>query len=126
MVLQAVDHCSVSQGAWRHGVALESEQDGTLVKKWNDPVPWAARMLSHLCAPGFMFLLGMGIVYLGRSRSKLSWSSWQMVKHFAIRASILAAINKVLFTLAFSRGRIIILNIILLALAANYFLTGLL
>ncbi|KAL8790079.1 MAG: hypothetical protein Q9213_000781 [Squamulea squamosa] len=126
MVLQAIDHCSVSQGAWRHGVALESEQDGTIVKKWNDPVPWTARMLTHLCAPGFMFLLGMGIVYFGRARSKLGWSSWQMVKHFAIRAFVLAAVNELLFTLPFGRGRILILNIVLLALAVNYLLAGLL
>ncbi|KAL8924699.1 MAG: hypothetical protein Q9208_003889 [Pyrenodesmia sp. 3 TL-2023] len=126
MVLQAVDHCSVSQGAWRHGVALESEQDGTVVNKWNDPVPWTARMLTHLCAPGFMFLLGMGVVYFGRSRSKLGWSSWQMLRHFAVRAFVLAAVNELLFTLPFGRGRIIILNIVLLALAVNYFLAGLL
>lgn len=125
MVLQAIDHCSVSQGAWRHGVALESEQDGTIVNKWNDPVPWTARMLTHLCAPGFMFLLGMGIVYFGRSRSKLGWSSWQMVRHFAIRAFVLAAINELFFTLPFGRGRLVVLNIILLALAINYFLAGL-
>ncbi|KAL8989692.1 MAG: hypothetical protein Q9169_008304, partial [Polycauliona sp. 2 TL-2023] len=126
MVLQAIDHCSVSQGAWRHGVALESEADGTIVTGWNHPVPWVARMLTHLCAPGFMFLLGMGVVYFGRSRSKLGWTSWQMVKHFAIRAFVLAAVNEVLFTLPFGRGRIIILNIVLLALAVNYLLAGLL
>ncbi|KAL8911280.1 MAG: hypothetical protein Q9171_003527 [Xanthocarpia ochracea] len=125
MVLQAIDHCSVSQGAWRHGVALESEADGTIVIKWNALIPWTARMLTHLCAPGFMFLLGMGIVYFGRSRSKLGWSSWQMIRHFAIRAFVLAAINEVLFTLPFGRGRIFVLNIILLALAANYLITGL-
>ncbi|KAL8837696.1 MAG: hypothetical protein Q9170_002428 [Blastenia crenularia] len=126
MVLQAIDHCSVSQGAWRHGVALESEQDGTIVKKWNDPVPWVARMLTHLCAPGFMFLLGMGVVYFGKSRSKLGWSSWQMAKHFAIRAFVLVAVNELLFTLPVFQGRIFILNIVLLALAVNYLLTGLL
>ena len=126
MVLQAVDHCSVSQGAWRHGVALESEQDGTIVNEWNDPVPWTARMLTHLCAPGFMFLLGMGIVYFERSRSKLGWSAWHMVKHFAIRAFVLAAVNELLFTLPVFQGRILILNIVLLALAVNYLLAGLL
>ena len=125
MVLQAIDHCSVSQGAWRHGVALESEADGTIVNTWNAPVPWTARMLTHLCAPGFMFLLGMGVVYFGRSRSRLGWSSWQMLRHFAVRAFVLAAINEVWFTLLFGRGRLIVLNIILMALAVNYLIAGL-
>ncbi|KAL8965510.1 MAG: hypothetical protein Q9183_003816 [Haloplaca sp. 2 TL-2023] len=125
MVLQAIDHCSVSQGAWRHGVALESEADGTIVNTWNAPVPWIARMLTHLCAPGFMFLLGMGIVYFGRSRGKLGWSPWQMLRHFAVRAFVLAAINEVWFTLLLGRGRLFVLNIILLALAVNYLIAGL-
>ena len=126
MVLQAIDHCSVSQGAWRHGVALESEADGTVVNTWNDPVAWTARMLTHLCAPGFMFLLGMGVVYFGRSRRKLGWSSWQMIRHFAIRAIVLVALNELFFTLPFGRGRVAIINIVLFALAINYLLAGLL
>ena len=125
MVLQAIDHCSVSQGAWRHGVALESEADGTIVNTWNDPIAWTARTLTHLCAPGFMFLLGMGVVYFGRSRAKLGWTSQQMAKHFAIRAFVLAAVNEV-FGLYVGRGKFAILNIVLLALAVNYLLSGLL
>ncbi|KAL9030592.1 MAG: hypothetical protein Q9196_001298 [Gyalolechia fulgens] len=126
MVLQAVDHCAVVLGAWRHGVALESEQDGTIVTQWNDSVPWTARMLTHLCAPGFMFLLGMGVVYFGRSRSKLGWSSRQMLRHFFVRAVVLAAVNELFFTLLLGRGRIMCFNLILLALAVNYLLAGLL
>ena len=128
MVLQAIDHCSVSQGAWKHGVALESEADGTIVNTWNNPVAWTARMLTHLCAPGFMFLLGMGVVYFGRSRAKLGWTSLQMAKHFAIRAFVLAAVNEVFFGLLFvflGPGKFVILNIVLLALAVNYLLAGL-
>ena len=125
MVLQAIDHCSVSQGAWRHGVALESEADGTIVNTWNDPIPWTARMFTHLCAPGFFFLLGMGVVYFGRSRSKLGWSSWQMVRHFTLRAVALAAVNQVFFTLLLARGRLALLNIVLIGLAVDYLLAGL-
>ena len=125
MVLQAIDHCSVSQAAWRHGVALESEADGTIVNTWNDPVAWTARMFTHLCAPGFMFLLGMGVVYFGRSRAKIGWTSRQMAKHFAIRAFVLAAVNEI-FGLLIGQGRFVILNIVLLALAVNYLLAGLL
>ena len=124
MILMAIDHCAVSLGAWPHGVALESEADGTVVNTWNDPVAWVARMLTHLCAPGFMFLLGMGIVYFGRSRSKLGWSFGQMAQHFAIRAFVLAAVNELMFIVLMG-GKLLILNIILLALAVNYLLAGL-
>lgn len=124
MILMAIDHCAVSQGAWRHGVALESEGDGTIVDTWNDPVAWAARMSSHLCASGFMFLLGMGIVYFGRSRSKLGWSAREMAQHFAIRALVLAAVNELFFTVMLG-GKFLILNPILLALAIDYLFAGL-
>lgn len=127
MVLQAIDHCSVSQGAWRHGVALESEADGTIVNTWNDPSPWTARTLTHLCAPGFMFLLGLGIIYFGRSRAKLGWTSLQMANHFSIRALVLAAVNEIFsLLLLFVQGRFLIINFVLLALAVNYLLAGLL
>ena len=124
MILMAIDHCALSQGAWRHGVALEGESDGTIVDTWNDPVAWVARMSTHLCAPGFMFLLGMGIVYFGTSRSKLGWSSREMAQHFAIRALVLAAVNELVFTVMLG-GKFLILNPILLALAIDYLLAGL-
>ena len=124
MLLQAIDHCSVIQGAWRHGIALESESDGTVVNTWNIPMGWTARMLTHLCAPGFMFLLGMGVVYFGRSRKKLGWTSGRMVWHFAIRAFVLAVVNEILSVLI-TGGKVIIINIVLLALAVNYLLAGL-
>lgn len=128
MVLQAIDHAAVSSNAWPHGVAIDSEADSARVKKWNDVVPWTARMLTHLCAPGFMFLLGMGVVYFGRSRTKLGWSAARMTRHFAIRAVALAGINQLL-TLGIAaessfKSRIWVLNIVLLALAVNYFISG--
>lgn len=125
MVLQAIDHSAVSTGAWRHGTGLESEGDGTVVNTWNNNTGWTARMFTHLCAPGFMFLLGMGVVYWGQSRSKLGWSTWRMISHYFIRALVLAIVNEIL-GLVIARGRFLVLNIVLLALAVNYFLAGLL
>lgn len=124
MVLQAVDHSALSVGAWRHGTGVESEGDGVNVDTWNITAGWIARMLTHLCAPGFMFLLGMGVVYFGRSRSKLGWTSSQMAHHFAVRAVVLAAVSEVLGWVI-GRGKFLILNIVLLALAADYLFAGL-
>jgi len=126
MMLQAIDHCALFVGAWRHGVAIESESDGQNVSVWNSAVPWTARMFTHLCAPGFTFLLGMGIVYFGRSRSKLGWTTRQFISHFAVRAVVLVLVNEVFITLIAGRGKLWLLNIVLVELAVNYFLAGLL
>lgn len=125
MVFQSLDHSALAFGAWRHGVALESESDGQVVTTWNSPTAWTVRMLTHLCAPGFMFLLGMGVVYFGRSRSKLGWTTGAMIWHFAVRGVVLILINE-LIGLGLGRGQFVILNIVLWALAVNYFLAGLL
>lgn len=125
IVLQALDHAALITGAWRHGIAILSEEDGQIVTEWNSRTAWVARMLTHLCAPGFMFLLGMGIVYFGRSRTKLGWSAWPLIKHFLIRAGVLVVLNELLSVIA-TRGSVWVMNIVLLALAFNYVFTGLL
>lgn len=125
MVFQSLDHAAVTLGSWRHGTAIETEGDGTIVHEWNSKTAWTVRMLTHLCAPGFMFLLGMGVVYFGRSRSKLGWPAYRMASHFAIRAVVLALVNEVLGLMVIGT-RFYLFNIVLLALAVNYFLAGLL
>lgn len=69
MILQSIDHASIFLAAWQHGVGKRPEADGGIVTEWNAGRAWFARMATHLCAPGFMFLLGMGVVYFGRSVS---------------------------------------------------------
>jgi len=125
MILQSIDHSALAFGVWQHGTARVAEADGTPVDSWNSPGAWLARTLTHLCAPGFMFLLGMGVVYFGRSRSRLGWTTRQMAWHFFARALALALVNELL-GLLIGRGRFLILNIVLLALAVNYLLAGLL
>ncbi|KAN0064537.1 hypothetical protein ACQY0O_002165 [Thecaphora frezii] len=69
MVLQSIDHSAMHLGVWRHGVAKENESDGAVMHEWNPGRAWFTRMATHLCAPGFMFLLGMGTVYFTQSVS---------------------------------------------------------
>ena len=77
-----------------------------------------------------MFLMGMGIVNFCRSRSNiLGWNAKQLMSHFAIRGAILAIANDVVVlplasvALGFSLW---IVSPVMLALAANYFVVGLL
>jgi uncharacterized membrane protein len=121
MVLQSLDHSALFMGAWQHGVAREQELDGRVMYQWNFTTAWVARLLTHLCAPGFMFLMGMGIVYFGQSRTVTSnWSTKQMAFHVAMRALVLALVNQILFGWL----GLWIVNIVLLALAINYLLGG--
>ncbi|OHF02521.1 hypothetical protein CORC01_02216 [Colletotrichum orchidophilum] len=126
MMFMAMDHNVIGLNPWPHSTgANHQESDSAVVERWNSPMGYAVRMLSHLCAPGFTFLLGMGVAYFGRSRAKMGWSSARMARHFATRAVILTVVSTAMgFVL--SQGQLWFLNMVLVALAVDYLLAGLL
>lgn len=68
----------------------------TLSLQLNQDYPllvWLSRFLTGLCAPGFMFIMGIGIVYFRESRKKLAWSEQRIWMHFATRGALLVALN---------------------------------
>jgi hypothetical protein len=125
MILMAVDHTVMTLHSWPHGTAGDGEVDSEVVTRWNRPLAYALRTLAHLCAPGFTFLLGMGVVYFGRSRSALGWSAGRMTRHFLVRAGVLTLLCFAM-ALSASGGSIWFMNFILFALAVDYVLVGLL
>ncbi|KAK0656986.1 hypothetical protein B0T16DRAFT_307999, partial [Cercophora newfieldiana] len=125
MVFMSLDHNAMALHSWPHGTAVDGENDSGPVQEWNRPLALTMRLLTHLCAPGFTFLLGMGVVYFGRSRTNLGWSAGQMVRHFAVRAVVLTMVS-VAMGLIMSGGKIWFFNIVLFALAVDYLLAGLL
>ena len=52
-----------------------------------------ARYVSHLAAPGFFFLMGMGMVLFGKSREKIGWDQNRIFKSFVTRGLILVALQ---------------------------------
>ncbi|WYZ37673.1 hypothetical protein EsH8_II_001179 [Colletotrichum jinshuiense] len=126
MGFMAMDHNVIGLMSWPHSTgANHMESDSAVIERWNRPIGYAVRSLSHLCAPGFTFLLGMGIVYFGRSRSKLGWSPARMARHFAIRAAVLTLVS-VSMGIVLTQGQFWFMNIILVALGVDYLLVGLL
>ncbi|POS73448.1 hypothetical protein DHEL01_v208163 [Diaporthe helianthi] len=125
MVLIALDHNTYALKPWELETAIGGETDNGEVHRWNRPVAYVIRSLSHLCAAGFIFLLGMGIVYFGRSRRALGWSKGGMAWHFFTRALVLTLVC-VPLGLVLSLGRVWFMNIVLFALAVDYLLAGLL
>ncbi len=64
---------------------------------WADQFPnyqgesflFLTRAVTHLSAPGFFFLMGVGLVLFAFSRREQGWSQWQLVKHFLVRGLLL-------------------------------------
>jgi len=123
MVLMALDHNVQLLRPWPHATAVDGEADSVLVSRWNRPLAYVMRTLTHLCAPGFTFLLGMGVVYFGRSRTNLGWGTGKMSRHFLIRSAVLLVVMEVL-GLAITAGNVWLFNIVLFALAVDYLLVG--
>lgn len=125
MLTMALDHTALALNTWEHGTGRSTEMDGVVITRWNRTAAFVVRTLTHLCAPGFTFLLGIGVVYLGRSRSRLGWGPARLLKYFAVRALVLTLVNVVLGVLV-TGGDVWFMNFVLFALAVDYFLAGVL
>lgn len=125
MLAMALDHNALALNTWQHGTGRETEGDGTVIESWNRTAAYIVRTITHLCGTGFTFLLGMGIVYLGRSRTRLGWGSLRLAEYFAVRAVVLTLVSVVLGFIL-TMGQVWFFNIVLFSLAVDYFLAGLL
>lgn len=61
-----------------------------------DTVAFLTRWLTHLCAPGFFLLMGIGIVYFAQSRVAAGWSPWRITRFLATRGLVLLLVQHVL------------------------------
>lgn len=125
MMIMAFDHAALALHTWEHGTGRVSEADGQIIRNWNYTTAYIVRTLTHLCGSGFTFLLGMGVVYLGRSRTKLGWSPMRLARYFAVRCIVLTVVT-VIFGFAVTGGKFWFMNAVLFALAIDYLLAGLL
>lgn len=126
VVLMALDHNTLMLNPWEPEAAIGGEVDsGEPVHEWNRTAAYAVRSLTHLCAPGFIFLLCAGIVYFGRSRRALGWSAGRMAWHFLQRAVVLTLLC-VPMGLLLTLERVWFLNTVLFALAVDYLVAGVL
>ena len=84
MMTMALDHAS----------AMIAQQHFTEI--WGVPFAgypswewWLTRFLSHICAPGFFFLMGMSIFIFAEKRLSTSWSLRQIHQYFLKRGGII-------------------------------------
>jgi uncharacterized membrane protein len=56
---------------------------------YNSALPFLTRLVTHFSAPGFFFLMGVGMLLFAESRKKQGWSNRRLLGHFWIRGAIL-------------------------------------
>jgi uncharacterized membrane protein len=58
-----------------------------------DVLAFLTRLVTHLAAPGFFFLMGVGMLLFADSRQKQGWGKWAIIRHFLIRGLVLIALQ---------------------------------
>lgn len=88
IVLMAVDHASYFIARVH---PLESW--ATPPPYYPDLVSFLTRWLTHLCAPGFFMLMGIGIVYFAESRRAAGWTDGRITRFLAMRGAVLLLVQ---------------------------------
>lgn len=88
MVLMALDHASYFV-AGVHPTEIWSRP----LPHYDAILPFATRLVSHLCAPGFFLLMGAGMALFAGSRKRAGWTLSRIVFHLALRGGLLVCLQ---------------------------------
>jgi uncharacterized membrane protein len=91
IVLMALDHANSFIASGK----LEPELWADLFPNYlgHPPLTFLTRLVTHLAAPGFFFLMGAGMILLAQSRRRRGWNEWQITRHFLLRGVLLIALQ---------------------------------
>jgi uncharacterized membrane protein len=89
MILMALDHANQFI-AQQHS---PGEYWGGPFPVYRDALAFLTRLVTHVCAPGFFFLMGVGMVLFANSRRKQGWRERGVVGHLWIRGVLLIALQ---------------------------------
>lgn len=100
MVLMALDHANFFV-AQKHS---SGEYWGGAMPVYHDGWAFITRLVTHLSAPGFFFLMGVGMFYFSRSRREGGWGNWAIIRFFLIRGSFLIILQFLVVNYAWKLG----------------------
>jgi uncharacterized membrane protein len=89
IVFMALDHAN-------HFIAHkhpQAEMWGGAFPIYSDAMTFLTRLVTHLSAPGFFFLMGVGMFLFANARRKQGWSERAIIQHFWVRGAILIALK---------------------------------
>lgn len=126
IVLMALDHANYFI-AQKHP---PSEMWDGVFPVYYDAVAFFTRLVTHLAAPGFFLLMGMGMLLFARSRQEQGWSRWATIRHFFVRGVVLIGLQILIVNRAWELSpqgwEVKIYAGVLFALGANMILGSLL
>ena len=85
MILMAIDHANFFVGRMHP----TGEFWGVPIPQYSNIAEFLTRFVTHICAPGFFFLMGAGMVLFANSRRSLGWSEGKISQHLFLRGLIL-------------------------------------
>ncbi len=100
VVLMALDHANYFV-AQKHS---SGEHWGGSFPDYSDALSFLTRLVTHPVAPGFCFLMGVGMALFAASRRARGWSERAIVKHFLVRGLVLIALQLTVVNLAWQTG----------------------
>jgi len=72
--------------------------------RYDSALPFLTRLVTHPAAPGFFFLMGVGMMLFANSRRARGWTEGQIIRHFLIRGAVLIALQFTLVNLVWQTG----------------------
>jgi uncharacterized membrane protein len=100
MVLMALDHANYFI-AHLHS---SGEYWGGAIPEFPSTMAFLTRIVTHYCAPGFFFLMGIGMMLFAHARRRKGWTEWQIIRHFLIRGSFLILLQLTLINFFWRLG----------------------
>jgi uncharacterized membrane protein len=91
MILMAIDHASASI-ARQHAAEFWSGA----MSAYDSAFPFLTRLITHLCAPGFFFLMGAGIYWMSAARLESGAPISALVRRTALRGFAIFLIGQLL------------------------------
>jgi uncharacterized membrane protein len=88
MAIMALDHASFFAAKF-HPFEFWDQA----LPHYPDAVSFLTRFFTHLCAPGFFFMMGAGMILLANSRRSQGWPEGRIMRFFLIRGFILVLLQ---------------------------------
>lgn len=88
MAIMAIDHVSLFIAHRHSGEFWRGNWT-----QYTSAALFLTRFITHLCAPGFFFLMGLGMYLFADSRRAQGWTEPRIIGYFAKRGALLIALN---------------------------------